>query len=319
MIVLLGGSGYVGREFAAELKRRGLAHTVLSRAALDYTCFDHLLGCLRELKPEFLINAAGYTGKPNVDACETARAETIEGNILLPQTIAHACVATDVPWGHVSSGCIFTGAKIAEGDSVRIERDLTRPEVRDLVARFPERVRGFTEMDAPNFSFRCPPCSFYSGSKALAEDAIAGVGRSYIWRLRVPFDEHDSSRNFLSKLQRYGKVYDNVNSLSHLGDYARACLDLWRLRAPFGTYNVTNPGFVITRDVVTLVQKRLRLDRPFEFFASDEEFYRIAAKTPRSNCVLDVSKMISAGVVIRPINEALEDALGRWQPGTRTA
>ena len=71
------------------------------------------------------INAAGYTGKPNVDACETARADTLQGNTLLPQTIAQACAAAGIPWGHVSSGCIFSGAKVDSAGQMRVEKDLT--------------------------------------------------------------------------------------------------------------------------------------------------------------------------------------------------
>ena len=80
-------------------------------------------------------------------------------------------------------------------------------------------------------------------------------------------------------------MYDNVNSISHRADFVKACLDLWKRRAPFGIYNVTNPGFVTTRHVVELVEKILKPARKFEFWASDEEFYKVAAKTPRSNCV----------------------------------
>jgi UDP-glucose 4,6-dehydratase len=115
-------------------------------------------------------------------------------------------------------------------------------------------------------------------------------------------------------MQRYSKVYDNLNSISHRADYARACLDLWRLRAPAGIYNITNPGWVTTRDVVGRIARVLKPARSFEFWESDEEFYRIAAKTPRSNCVLDVSRLLSAGVRIRPVDEALDDALERWVP-----
>ena len=53
-------------------------------------------------------------------------------------------------------------------------------------------------------------------------------------------------------------MYDNVNSISHRADFARACLDLWKRRAPFGTYNVTNPGFVTTRQVVELIEEILQ-------------------------------------------------------------
>jgi dTDP-4-dehydrorhamnose reductase len=315
-VILLGATGYIGQAFARELQKRGHPMTSLSRKELDYTRFDALLGFLRDTKPAFLINAAGYTGKPNVDACETARAETLIGNTLLPQTIAQACAAAGVPWGHVSSGCVYSGAKIMEAGTLRAEKDLMRPELRALVEESPEKIRGFTETDAPNFSFRDPPCSFYSGTKALAEEAIDGLGRSYIWRLRIPFDEYDGARNYLSKVQRYSKVYDNVNSISHRADFAGACVDLWERGAPFGVYNVTNPGLVTTRQVVRAIERILRPARPFEFWESDEEFYRVAARTPRSNCVLDVSKLVSAGVHMRPVEEALDHSLRNWKPET---
>jgi dTDP-4-dehydrorhamnose reductase len=313
MVILLGGSGYVGSAVRAELQRRGWDFMNLARQQVDYTRFEVLLDLLTREKPEFLINAAGYTGKPNVDACESARAETLAGNTLLPLTVAHACAVAGVPWGHVSSGCIYAGAKVRTGNEIRVERDLTRPDLREVCERKPERILGFTETDPPNFTFR-NECSFYSGTKGLAEEAIAGVGRNYIWRLRIPFDEHDNGRNYLSKLLRYPKIYDNVNSLSHRGDFARACLDLWERRAAFGIYNLTNPGFVTARQVVAMIRRKLHPEREFEFWANDEEFYRVAARTPRSNCVMDVSKLLATGVAMRPVDEALEDSLQNWKP-----
>jgi dTDP-4-dehydrorhamnose reductase len=313
MITLLGGTGYIGKAFAEELSRRGRDCEKLSRNAVDYTRFEVLLKYLKERRPEFVVNAAGYTGKPNVDACEIARADTLQGNTLLAQTIAQACAAAEIPWGHVSSGCIYSGAKVSVGGKIQAEKDLSRADLRAIVEKQPEAIHGFTETDTPNFTFRDPPCSFYSGTKALGEEAITGVGRSYIWRLRIPFDEFDGSRNYLSKVQRYPKVYDNVNSISHRADYVRACLDLWDLRAPFGIYNVTNPGWVTTREVIKMIEQILKPARKFEFWANDEEFYKVAAKTPRSNCVMDVTKLLSAGVKVRPVREALEHSLKNWK------
>ena len=313
MILLLGASGYIGEAFVRELQRRKSNFRPLSRKQVDYSRFDVLLKFLKETKPEFVVNVAGFTGKPNVDACEIARADTLAGNALLPQTIADACAACNIPWGHVSSGCVFSGAKVIVNGQTRTEKDLTRPDLRSLVEQSPDAIHGFTETDTPNFTFRDPPCSFYSGTKALGEEAIAGIGQSYIWRLRIPFDEFDSMRNYLSKVQRYEKVYDNVNSISHRSDFARACLDLWDRRAPFGIYNVTNPGFVTTRQVVGLVEKILKPAKRFEFWQNDTEFYQRAAKTLRSNCVLDVSKLLATGVKVRPVIEAIEDSLRRWK------
>jgi dTDP-4-dehydrorhamnose reductase len=317
MIVVLGASGYIGEAFVRELQNRDEAFLALSRSQLDYTQFQTLLDFLRASRPAFLVNAAGYTGRPNVDACELAKADTLQGCALLPQVIAHACDVAGIPWGHVSSGCLYSGAKVVEGGRLRVEKDMTRPEMRTLIEKSPQLIRGFTEEDAPNFSFREPPCSFYSGSKALGEEAIFGVGQNYSWRLRIPFDEVDGPRNYLSKVQRYPKVYDNLNSISHRGEFVNACLDLWKRRAPFGIYNITNPGFVTTRHVVELVEKILHTGRKFEFWKSDEEFYRVAAKTPRSNCALDVTKLLATGVTIRPVEEALEASLRNWKPETK--
>ncbi|MGC9943653.1 MAG: sugar nucleotide-binding protein [Verrucomicrobiota bacterium] len=313
MILLLGASGYIGEAFVTELHRRKKEFIPLARKQVDYSRFDLLLDFLKAKRPSFVVNAAGYTGKPNVDACELDKAGTLAGNTLLPQTIAHACAAAKVPWGHVSSGCIYAGAKITVNGQMAVEKDFTRPELRVLVAKNPAGIHGFTETDPPNFSFREQPCSFYSGTKALGEEAMLGIGQSYIWRLRIPFDEFDNKRNYLSKVQRYPKVYDNVNSISHRADFVKACLDTWELRAPFGIYNVTNPGFVTTRHVVEQIEKYLKPARKFEFWANDEEFYKVAAKTPRSNCVMDASKLLAAGVKIRPVEAALEDSLKKWQ------
>jgi dTDP-4-dehydrorhamnose reductase len=314
MILLLGASGYIGKAFSRELTRRKTDFVSLSRQQVDYTHFDVLLEFLKTKKPAFVVNAAGYTGKPNVDACELHKADTLQGNTLFPQTVAHVCAAAGIPWGHVSSGCIYSGAKVVENGKMRAEKDFTKPELRALVEKTQQSIHGFTETDVPNFSFRDGPCSFYSGTKALGEEAVAGIGKSFIWRLRIPFDEFDNARNYLSKVQRYAKVYDNVNSVSHRADFVKACLDTWELRAPFGIYNVTNPGFVTTKHVVELIEKYLKPARKFEFWASDEEFYKVAAKTPRSNCVMDTTKLLSAGVKIRPVEEALEDSLKNWKP-----
>lgn len=314
VIILLGATGYVGQAFALELRRRKWEHLACSRSEFDYTRFDVLRELLRKKRPNFLINAAGYTGKPNVDACEDNKAETLAGNTLFPLTVAHACTEAAIPWGHVSSGCIYTGSKLLSGEASRVVPDLNRPEIRALIERSPEVVAGFTERDEPNFSFRTQPCSFYSGTKALAEEALKPFENCYIWRLRIPFDEFDNSRNYLSKLQRYDRVYDNVNSLSHRGDYVRACLDSWERRVPFGTYNVTNPGFVTAQQVVALIRRTLPSAREFEFWSNDNDFYCKAARTPRSNCVLSTAKLAAAGVSMRPVEVALLESLQRWRP-----
>jgi len=289
MIYLLGGSGYVGQAYQALLASRGLPFRNLRRAEVDYADRATLREALRRDRPEFLINAAGYTGKPNVDACEKHKHECLHGNAVLPGVIADACADAGVPWGHVSSGCIYTGTRADGG--------------------------GFTEEDTPNFTFRTNNCSFYSGTKALGEEVLADKPDVFIWRLRIPFNEVDGPRNYLTKLMRYAKLLEAANSISHLEEFCAATLACWEKRAPFGTYNVTNPGHVTTREVVGMIQKSGVCEKSFEFFQDEAEFMQVAAKTPRSNCVMDASKLAAAGITLTEVHAAVEQALRRWRKG----
>lgn len=286
MFVILGGNGYVGEAFQKHLQQRGTEYQVISRKEIDYTNEAVLTRFLKARRPEFLINAAGYTGRPNVDACELHRTECLHGNAVLPGIIRAACEKTRTPWGHVSSGCIFTG---------------TRPN-----------GRGFREVDAPNFSFRQNNCSFYSGTKALGEEVLADAAECYIWRLRIPFNEIDGPRNYITKMIRYDRLLNATNSLSQLDEFVAACVDCWTKRVPFGTYNLTNPGSITTKDVVFLIRRYGLSNKNFSFFETEEEFMQIAARTPRSNCVLDTIKAESVGITMRSVDEALELAMQRW-------
>jgi dTDP-4-dehydrorhamnose reductase len=287
MIYLLGGSGYVGTAYQALLTRKGIAFRNVRRADLDYTHGDTLRAALQRDKPAFLINAAGYTGKPNVDACELHKHECLFGNAVLPGIIADACAAAGVPWGHVSSGCIFTGS---------------RPD-----------GRGFTEADTPNFTFRTNNCSFYSGTKALGEEVLAGKPNHYVWRLRIPFDQVDNPRNYLTKLIRYPRLLEATNSVSQLEEFVTATFACWEKRVPFGLYNVTNPGHVTTHQVVEAIKKSGVAKKEFSFFKDETEFMHLAAKTPRSNCTMDSSKLASVGIKMTEVHEAIARDLARWQ------
>jgi len=287
MIYLLGGSGYVGHAYQAFLKRKGLPFRSLRRSEVDYTSPSALRAALERDRPEFLVNAAGYTGKPNVDACELHKAECLLGNAVLPGIVAQACEEAGVPWGHVSSGCIYSGGG--------------------------PRPTGFKETDMPNFTFRTDNCSFYSGSKGLGEEVLSGKPGVFIWRLRIPFESVDNPRNYLTKLMRYSTLLEATNSISELDEFVEATIGCWTRRVPFGTYNVTNPGKVTTREVVELIRRSGVCNKEFSFFASEAEFMGTAAKTPRSNCVMDSSKLAGVGLSLTPVHDAVERDLKAWK------
>ncbi|HTV40853.1 MAG TPA: sugar nucleotide-binding protein [Candidatus Sulfotelmatobacter sp.] len=319
MILLLGATGYVGQAFSSELRQRRTSFIPLTRKAVDYTNFDILFGYVRKMKPEFVINAAGFAPNPNIEARESAHWEVLCANALLPQTIARVCLMTNTPWAHVSSGNIYTGAKVEMADGqIHIERDLNRTEIRRWFATHPEKFHGFTESDEPNLSFRRAPCNFYSGSKALAEEVIQGMGRCYICRPGTIFDERDDGRNLLSKLNGSRAVCDSIVSISHLNDFVRACLELWDIGAAFGTYNVVNRDAVTIERIVELSRETFKPVPDIELLESGEapEPPHGLAETCCSSCILDTSKLLAAGIKLRSSEEALKSSLRKWRSGS---
>ena len=287
MYIVLGSTGYIGSYFLNHLSNKGDYCRGLSRREVDYTDQKTLVSFLRENKPKFLINAAGYTGKPNVDACESDQAECLFGNAVLPGRIRTACEEVGIPWGHVSSGCIYSGRK-TDG-------------------------AGWTEEDEPNFSFRNGPCSFYSGTKALGEEVLKGAKNCYIWRLRIPFNEEKSPRNYLQKLLNYSSLLEAENSISHIDDYINSCLSSFTQECEPGIYNLTNVGSITTRQVVEWMKEEGVTEKEFNFFENEEDFMAKAAITPRSNCVMDTSKAERNGIALRPVEEAVRDSLRKMR------
>lgn len=287
MILLLGASGYVGQAYKSYLESRDIAYTALSRKDADYTSASTLSDYLAANNFTFLINAAGYTGKPNVDACEIYKTECLQGNATFPGMLREVCETRKIPWGHVSSGCIYTG-KHPDGS-------------------------GFSETDPPNFSFRQNNCSWYSGTKALGEEILQDAENCYVWRLRIPFDHRDNPRNYLSKLIRYEKLLEAENSVSQLQEFVSVTYQTWEKQLEPGTYNVTNPGSITTRQVTQWIEESgIAPGKVFQFFESEDNFLKTAAKTPRSNCVMDTTKIEATGIAIQPVETAIKDALAKW-------
>ena len=287
MIIILGGSGFIGTAFRQCLDRRSVDYLSVSRSECNYGDAAQLAGLLRETRPRFLINAAGFTGRRNVDDCELDRTACLFANGVLPGIVRDVCERLQIPWGHVSSGCIYQGS---------------RPD-----------GRGYRESDRPNFTFRQNNCSFYAGCKALGEELLQDAGRCYIWRPRMPFSDVDGAKNYLSKLMRYDRLLDVRNSLSYVDDFINACVDCILRECEFGTYNLTNTSSLTTREVVELIERAKICRKNFRFFDSEQEFYDTTGCVPRSSCVLDNEKASGAGLSLMNVDEAIERSLANWK------
>lgn len=288
MYIILGKNGYIAEAIIKELTSRDLPHVALSRTDINYTnkC-DFDLYVLKNFNRNILegeniivVNCAGYIGKPNVDACELAKADCVEGNVLFPAMLSQLCADRGYQYVHISSGCIYGGYE-----------------------------KYFTEEDSPNFDFQNG--SFYSGTKALAEKVvIQNNPTSYIFRLRIPFDEYSCSRNYLTKLLSYDTLLDAENSLSHRGDFAKYSIQLIEQNVPKGIFNIANKGSVTTKEVVKLIKDHLKPNKKFSFFSKLDDFM-MEITAPRSNCVLDTSK-IEKYIKIRTTREALDSACSQY-------
>lgn len=258
MITLI-GHGYVGEHIAKELFEQKLPYHWIRHT--DTIASDTTV----------IINAAGYTGSPNVDACEIHKQETIDGNVIWPIELEKSY--PNIPIVHISSGCIYTG----------YEKD-------------------FTEEDAPNFDFGNG--SFYSGSKALGQKMLEPfMHKSYLLRIRMPFGDSDHPKNFLTKMKNYAKLFSMDNSLSYMPDVAAVAVAMATNRTiPTGIYNVCNPGHSNAREIVSM------MGITKEFF-SEEEF-KNAVVAPRSNCILNNEKLLSV-FPMRPVKQALQEAISK--------
>ena len=78
---------------------------------------------------------------------------------------------------------------------------------------------------------------------------------------------------------------------------------------------MTNPGSITTSQVTEWMIEEGLTEKKFNFFKTEEEFMQKAAKTPRSNCVLDTSKAEKAGIGMRPVEEAMIDSIRKMSQG----
>jgi UDP-glucose 4,6-dehydratase len=286
MIILFGTNGYIGSEFKKQLAELKLP--VFYWPNTGTTTFKDLEKWYDEAGYPIIgaaINAAGYTGKPNVDACELNKEDTLHGNVIWPQILTDWCALNDISLGHVSSGCIYQGRR-KDGNP-------------------------FTEEDEPNFTWTKNSGSFYSGTKAIGETVVSKWEKSYIWRLRIPFEENNNPRNYLTKMIKYEKLLQAENSISNKQEFVSACIQTITKKVPYGIYNVTNTGYLTTDKLVEKLKNTIAKDKQFKLI-DEKELYSGIATAKRSNCVMDNSKLLSTGITMRTVDEAIDYCLNNW-------
>jgi dTDP-4-dehydrorhamnose reductase len=291
MVLLLGRNGYVAKRFIDFFKFKNIKYESVSlKDSPPYTLGMYL----KHLSPRFVINAMGYTGVPNVDACEDSKKECLYANVVLAEIVADECRKKNIPLGFVSSGCIYNEDKI-------------------------EWWRTYKEKDWPNFSFynTQDECSWYSGTKALGERLVRkSWDRTRIFRLRMPFNHINEPKNYLTKIFSYDKVLSLQNSLTNIDEFVRAVYQGMNTETPYGTYNVVNHGGISAKKIHEIARKYNLGKENYEYFENLEEFNKVV-RTPRSNCVLDSGKIRTEGIYMLPVEESIEECFKSWNQPER--
>lgn len=273
-VLLYGSRGYLGQYFL-----RTYPEAVCGEA--DIADAQAVAAELDRHRPDVVINCAGKTGRPNIDWCEDHKGETIRGNVTGPLVLLEECGKRGIYWVHMGSGCIFTG----DNDG-----------------------KGFAEDDAPNYMG-----SFYSRTKAWADRMLSefpacpdGTGGVLVLRLRMPLDGSRNPRNLLTKLLHYKRVLDAPNSLTYMPDFMKAADALIRGKKT-GIWHVTNPGSISPYAIMKRYQELC--DPTHQFEKLELKDLGDVAKTGRSNCILSTAKLEGEGIRLKPVEEAVDEAL----------
>jgi dTDP-4-dehydrorhamnose reductase len=276
--IVVFGAGFLGERLSRELPGASL-----SRA--DITDKAAVLAALRAAGADAVVNAAGKTGRPNVDWCESHQAETYRANVMGALTLADACAEAGAYLLHLGSGCIFYGPSPAPG--------------------------GWLEDDHAN------PSAFYSRTKYAADLVLSRLPNVGVARLRMPIDDAPGVRNLITKLSRYPEVIDVENSVTVVADLVHAVSRLVALRAT-GVFHVVNPGVMRHQDLLALYRELVDPSHRYTLIGEAELVARGLAVKARSNCILQSPRLAALGISLRPIEVALRDTMQRYAHAVRT-
>lgn len=247
-----------------------------------------ILADIQTVKPTHVFNAAGVTGRPNVDWCETHKPETIRTNVVGTLTLADVCRERGLLMMNYATGCIF-------------EYDETHPLGSGI---------GFKEEDKPNFIG-----SFYSKTKAMVEELLKEYDNVCTLRVRMPISSDLSNpRNFITKISRYNKVVNIPNSMTILDELLPISVEMAK-RNLRGIWNFTNPGAVSHNEILEMYKAYIDPDFKWVNFTLEEQAKVIVA--PRSNNEMDASKLKREFPELLSIKDSLIKYV--FEPNKRTS
>lgn len=238
---------------------------------------------IAEIRPDYILNAAGVTGRPNVDWCEDHKHETIRANVIGTLNLVDVAFLHNIPVTSFGTGCIY-------------QYDATHPMGSGL---------GFTEEDEPNFAG-----SFYSKTKIVVDKLLRFYPNVLNLRLRMPISSDLHHRSLITKIIKYQKVVNIPNSMTILDDLLPISIEM-TLRGLHGTYNFTNPGVISHNEILALYKRYIDPDFTWVNFTVEEQ--NAILKAERSNNELDASKLLAEFPDIPPIQKSIHGVFQRMK------
>jgi dTDP-4-dehydrorhamnose reductase len=171
VILLTGAAGQLGFELARLLPAHGEVQA-LDRAALDLADADAVAATLRLIRPQIIVNAAGYTAVDRAES-EPALADAI--NARAPAVLAEEAKRLDALLIHYSTDYVFDG----------------------------NSKEPYREEDHAN------PLNVYGRSKLAGERAIAAAGGAHLI-LRTSWIYGWHGQNFLLTMRRLAATRDEL-------------------------------------------------------------------------------------------------------------
>lgn len=273
-IVILGATGQLGRQFCIILPGKAMA---LTHAQADLTKPAELRQTLLTLRPDVVINCAGYT---QVDHAESERADAFAVNALGVRDLATHCRDLDCTLIHFSTDYVFGLDRL--------------------------RTSTYTEIDTPG------PINVYGESKVAGESSVRGICPKH-FILRTCGLYASGQANFVTTMLRKAEegstlrvVADQICTPTCAVDLAHAALELLDSQA-YGLYHVTNTGSCTWHEFATTIFQLAKKQVAVVPITS-EEHGAPARRPPYS--VLSNARWIEHGFTpMRSWQEALESYL----------
>ncbi|CAI7824658.1 unnamed protein product [Closterium sp. NIES-53] len=257
--MIYGRTGWIGGLLGKLCDERGIAYEYGTGRLEDRRSIEE---DILRIQPTHIFNAAGVTGRPNVDWCESHQVETLRANVIGVLTLCDVARNHDLLVMNYATGCIF-------------EYDDKHPLGTGI---------GFTEEESANFFG-----SYYSKTKGMVEEMLKAYDNVCVLRVRMPISSDLSNpRNFITKISRYQKVVDIPNSMTVLDELLPISIEMAK-RGLRGIYNFTNPGVISHNQILELYRDYIDPNFKWQNFTLEEQAKVIVAA--RSNNELDASKL----------------------------